>query len=186
MNPQKLRQRVREIIEPSLQRMGFDLVAVELVAGRRATLRLSVDGPQGVGIGDLTRITHRVSPLLDEADPMPGSYDLEVSSPGIERPVQRMSDFVRFVGFRARVVLEEGLPRRRYTGRLVAAEGDTVTIEVDGVACELPFGQIEKAQLVLDLAEFERLGQLRWPGESPSEVSDDASEAAEPPADRGA
>jgi ribosome maturation factor RimP len=186
MNPQKLRQRVREILEPSLQRMGFDLVAVELVAGRRATLRLSIDGPEGVSIGDLSRITHRVSPLLDEADPMPGSYDLEVSSPGIDRPVQRLVDFQRFVGFRARVVLEEGLPRRRYTGRLSGVEGDVVKIEVDGLECELPFDQIEKAQLVLDLEEFERLGQLAWPGGSPSEVADDAPEAVESPADSGA
>ena len=57
---------------------------------------------------------------------MPGSYDLEVSSPGIDRPVQRLVDFQRFVGFRARVVLEEGLPRRRYTGRLSGVEGDVV------------------------------------------------------------
>jgi len=162
MNLKNLRHAVREAVEPTLSRMGFDLVAVELVAGRRQTLRLSVDGPAGVGIDDLTRITHRLSPLLDEADPIEAAYDLEVSSPGIERPVQRLSDYRRFLGFRARIVMEEGVGRRRYTGRLAAVEGGDVHVDVDGVVHVLPFEQIERAHLVLDLGEFERLAALPW------------------------
>jgi ribosome maturation factor RimP len=155
MHPRDFAKTVRELVEPTIQRLGFDLVAVELLGGvRRAVLRLSV---QGVGADDCATISHRISPLLDEADVIKGSYDLEVSSPGIDRPVQRHSDFRRFVGYRVRLRLEEGLPRRRYAGTLVRVDGDDIVVEVDGEHHVVSFESIERAQLVLDLEEYARL-----------------------------
>lgn len=155
--------KLRALLEPAVERLGYDLVAIELLGGRRALLRLSIDAPGGVGIGDCSRVTHRLGPILDEADPLPGAYDLEVSSPGIDRPVQKLADFARFGGLRARLVLQEGLPRRRYTGALQGVEGDEVKIEVDGEIFSLPFDQIERANLVLELTEYQALAERLQP-----------------------
>lgn len=76
--------------------------------------------------------------------------------------MQRLTDFVRFIGFRARVLLEEGPPRRRYTGTIEAVDGDDISIRVDGELFTVSFVDIEKANLVLDLVEYERLAALPW------------------------
>ena len=168
-------QTVRELVEPTVQRLGFDLVAVEFTSGRRRPLlRLSIDGPDGVGADDCARVSVRVSPLLDDAEPVSGAYDLEVSSPGIERPVQRLCDFRRFVGFRVRIRLEEGMPRRRFTGAIAAVEGDDIHLEVDGTIHVLSFETVEQARLVLSLEEYERLAQ----GLPPDPLEPDGGAAA--------
>lgn len=159
MESSALQHRVRSLIEPSLERLGYELVAVEWVAGRRGTLRLSIDKVGGVGADDCARVSFRVSPLLDEADPIASAYDLEVSSPGIDRPVQRLVDFERFVGFRIRVRAEEGLPRRRWTGTLKGVQGSTVVVEVDGTDHLIEFSTIEAAHLVLDLEAYQKLAE---------------------------
>lgn len=141
--------------------MGYDLVAVEWLPSGRSVLRLSIDAPQGVGIDDIVRVSHRVSLLLDEADPIPSAYSLEVSSPGIDRPVERAVDFARFTGKRVKIVLEEGLPRRRYTGAIAGVDGDDVRVEVDGVEHLLSIAQIERAHLVLTLEEYAELAPQR-------------------------
>lgn len=180
-----LRQRIRELLEPTITRMGFDLVAVEWLSSGRPVLRLSIDGPKGVDLDDTARVNTRVSLLLDEADPIATPYELEVSSPGIDRPVQRFVDFERFAGFRAKLTLEEGLPRRRYTGTLKGVDAGEVLIEVDGVLHHLVFDQIEKAHLVLDLAEYARLAPVRERASSEpvdpaeDEVLDDSEESLE-------
>lgn len=172
------RSRLRAILEPTIQGLGFDLVAVEMLgSARRPLMRVSIDGPGGVNLDHCALVSHRISPLLDEADPVSGAYDLEVSSPGIDRPVQRLEDFARFVGYRAKVVLVEGLPRRRYTGTLAGVDGQTVLIDVDGVRHELAFADIEGAHLVLDLAAYEALG--RQQGVTPTALPDDGADGAD-------
>lgn len=161
MIPTDLRQRVRTLIEPAVSRMGFDLVAVEWVGDTRGPiLRVSIDKRGGVGAGDCAWVSDYISPFLDEADFVEGHYKLEVSSPGIERPVQRLEDFQRFVGLRARVRLEEGHPRRRFTGRIAAVDEDEVDLEVDGQIHKLRHDTIDRAHLVLDLDEYQRLGEV--------------------------
>jgi ribosome maturation factor RimP len=155
------REKLRALLEPTVASLGYDLIAIELLgSSRRPLMRVSIDRPGGVNLDHCALVSHRISPLLDEADPVTGAYDLEVSSPGIDRPVQRLVDFARFAGYRARVVLVEGLPRRRYTGELRGVEGDDVKIEVDGVEHALAFADIEKAHLVLDLKAYEALGKI--------------------------
>ncbi len=160
MDPIELCQSVRDLLEPTVGRAGFDLVAVEWLGSRRGpTLRLSIERPEGVTAGDCAQITARVSPLLDEADPVPGRYVLEVSSPGIERPVQRREDFARFQGYQIKVRLLEGPPRRRYQGVLGPLDGDDVVITVDGTEHVLALDTIERAHLVLTLEEYQQLAE---------------------------
>jgi ribosome maturation factor RimP len=150
----ELRHTVREIVEPTIRRLGFELVAVEWLGN---VLRLSIDSASGVEASAVVRVSKSIEPLLDEADPIRGAYTLEVSSPGIERPVQRMSDFQRFVGYRAKIRLVQGYPRRRYTGLLLSPEGDEIGLEVDGESHRFHIDAVERAHLVLTLDEYQSL-----------------------------
>ena len=114
MDAKILESQVREIIEPTVRRLGYDLVAVEVIGARgNPILRVSIDKPGGISADDCALVSERVSPELDADDPFTTSYQLEVSSPGIDRPVQRMADFARFVGFRVRLRCSAGAVRRR-------------------------------------------------------------------------
>jgi ribosome maturation factor RimP len=135
MEAKALELRVRALLEPTVERLGFDLVAVEW-NGR--VLRLSIDAPGGVDADDCGRVSEQVSPVLDADDPITSRYTLEVSSPGIERPVQRRADWERFKGYRVKIQLSEGPPRRRYTGIIGPVEGDELVVSVDGTAHRLP------------------------------------------------
>ncbi len=160
MDPHSLRKHIRKLIEPTVDRLGFELAAVEWTGGTRGgVLRLTIDHPQGVTADDCGQISEMVSPLLDEDDPISGTYNLEISSPGIKRPLQRRQDFDRFVGYRVKLRLEPGPPRRNYTGLLKGVEGDMLVVEVDGQEHHLILDAIEKAHLVLELEEFLQLSR---------------------------
>ena len=173
----ELCQAVRALIEPSVARQGCELVAVEFVgAGGKPVLRLSIDRPGGIAVADCANVSRAVSPILDVEDPIPSAYDLEVSSPGIERPVQRLEDFVRFTGFRVRVRMAPGPARRNYVGVLQGLEGDQVLVDVDGETFRLPLERVDRARLDLSLEEFE---QLRSAGSAPGDAPTDAAPVAE-------
>lgn len=159
MTASDLRDRIRALTGPVAERAGLDLVAVEWGVGGENTLRLSIDRAGGVSAQDCARFSRAVEPLLDAEDPIRGRYVLEVSSPGIERPVQRPSDFLRFQGFQARIRLEPGPPRRRYTGALAGLDGDDVLIVVDGETHRFHIDTIERAHLVLSLEDYEALSE---------------------------
>lgn len=156
MDSLDLQRRIRTLIEPTVERMGFDLTAVEW---NGKVLRVSIDAPGGIDADDCANVSEQVSPLLDAEDPIPGRYVLEVSSPGIDRPIQRKVDFERFRGFRAKLRLLEGPPRRRYTGVIGPVDGDELLISVDGVEHRIPLDLVESAHLVLTLAEYEKLAE---------------------------
>ena len=166
---QALRLELRSLLEPTIERCGCSLVAVDLAseAGGRV-LRLYIDAPGGVDISDCSRVSHAVSPELDVADPISGTYNLEVSSPGIDRPVELAADFERFSGYRAKVRLGPGSARRRYTGTLRGLVDDAVVIEVDGVEHRIPIDQVDRVRLDLDTEEFMKLGQALPPPEGDS------------------
>lgn len=162
MNPYDLQTQLRELVEPSVERLGYELVAIEWLGGAQGRiLRVSIDRAEGIDADDCGRVSEALSPVLDEADPIEGRYVLEVSSPGIERPVQRPGDFARFAGYRVKIRLVEGHPRRRFTGTLGAVEGDEIVVRVDGVDHRLRLDTIERANLVLTLDEYQGLAEAR-------------------------
>jgi ribosome maturation factor RimP len=145
-------QRISELIEPAVRDLCFEIVRVLMTGGQRPTLQVMVEpverGPTTVE--HCAAISHAVSALLDVADPIGGSYQLEVTSPGIDRPLVRRADFERFAGFEAR--LETAAPiagRRRFRGRLVGLDGDDVCLRSAEGEQRIPFGAVKKAKLVL-------------------------------------
>lgn len=162
MDAKILESQVREIIEPTVRRLGYDLVAVEVIGARgNPILRVSIDKAGGISADDCALVSERISPELDADDPFPTSYQLEVSSPGIDRPVQRMSDFARFIGFRVRLRCSTGAVRRRCTGTLRATTDvpPGVVVDVDGTELHFPLDVIDRAHLSLTLEEFQTLAE---------------------------
>ena len=132
--------------------MGYEVVRVKLLGGGRPVLQVMAERVDrgGMSVDDCARISRAVSPLLEVEDPIPSAYTLEVSSPGIDRPLVRRDDFVRFAGLEAK--LETALPidgRRRFRGRLDGIEGDNVRIVCDEGVAAVPIADIRRANLVL-------------------------------------
>ena len=147
----RIRQ-ITELIEPTLRDMGLELVRVLVSGGQRPTLQIMVErGDQAPTTLDAcAKVSHAVSALLDVADPLPGAYRLEVTSPGLDRPLVRRADYERFAGLEAR--LETELPiegRRRFRGRLLGLAGDQVRLALPEGEMSVPFDAIKKAKLVL-------------------------------------
>src|SRR5271156_908714 len=140
------------IIEPSLEAMGYRLVRVAFLGARRATLQVMAerldDAPMTVE--DCTEISRSVSALLDVADPIAGAYMLEVSSPGIDRPLVRPEDYDRFAGFEARIELNKPLDgRKRFHGRLLGRAEEHARLGGERGEVRLPLAAIARAKLVL-------------------------------------
>ena len=144
--------RIGEIVEPTLEAMGYDLVRARLTGNQRPVLQIMAERKDGAGmtVDDCAEISRSVSVLLDVENPISGAYTLEVSSPGIDRPLVRHRDFERFAGFEARIELRGLLDgRRRFRGKLLGITADGVRIETAEGEVELPFEEIGNAKLVL-------------------------------------
>jgi len=141
------------LLEPSVAALGFELVSVELVgSGNDRTLRVYIDHPDGITVDDCADVSRQVSAVLDVEDPISGTYVLEVSSPGLDRPLVKPADFERFAGSLVKVRTHEPvLGRKNFTGLLSEAAGDNVVVEVDGEPYEISLANIERARLVPDL-----------------------------------
>lgn len=138
-----------ELIEPTLARMGYELWGCEYHGrGRRALVRVYIDKPDGVTLDDCKRVSHQLSGLLDVEDPVRGSYTLEVSSPGLDRPLLRPEHFERCAGQEVRVRLTQPVDgRRNFTGELKGLDAGQVLVEQDGIIHALPLDVIERARL---------------------------------------
>jgi ribosome maturation factor RimP len=147
---QALRTDLRRLLEPGVMALGFELVDVEVAGqGSRTTLRVYIDGPEGVTVDDCADVSRQLSAILDVEDPMPGQYLLEVSSPGLDRPLVKPADFRRFIGEEVKVQLHAPLNgRRRFKGRLLDVTDATVVVEVDKERFELAVDAMERARLV--------------------------------------
>ncbi|MDA8360510.1 MAG: ribosome maturation factor RimP [Gammaproteobacteria bacterium] len=144
-------ERIRALIEPGVSQLGYEVVDVEYVSGQK-TLRIYIDAPDGIDVDDCARVSRQVSALLDVEDPIPGQYNLEVSSPGLDRPLARAEDFTRFAG--AKVKIRTLLPvegRKNFQGRLVGLRGNSVVLATDETSYDLALNNIERARLVPDL-----------------------------------
>jgi ribosome maturation factor RimP len=143
-----MRETLLKILEPAVEGLGYALVELEFQGG---VLRLYIDRLQGVTLDDCQKFSQQISAVLDVEDPIPGAYTLEVSSPGLDRPLRKRVDFQQHAGQRVRIELLLPLDgRRRFSGTLRGMESDQVLIEVDGTLCRLPFTQIGRARLVPD------------------------------------
>ena len=143
-----------ELLEPTVSALGLELLGAEFApTGNSAMLRLYIDAPgRHVGIEDCEAVSREVSAVLDIEDPIASAYTLEVSSPGIDRPLFTAAQFARFLGEQAKVALRlpvEG--RRRFQARIERVEGDTVVLSFDGRELAVAHENIEKARLVPDL-----------------------------------
>ncbi len=146
---------LEQLLQPAIADLGLELVGIEFSPNAGASLlRVYIDEPEnGVTVEDCARASREVSALLDVNDPVAGRYTLEVSSPGLERPLFAPAHFTRFLG--AQVKLSVSLPidgRRRFQGPIRAVEGDRITVEQDGVAVEIVHANIGRARLVPDYA----------------------------------
>ena len=151
MKAQLFRQLFR-LLEPAASAAGYELVDIEFSpASARALLRIFIDRLDGqpVTIEDCAQASRLVGATLDEADPVGRAYDLEVSSPGFERPLRTSAHFERFLGSEARIELAGPIEgRKRFRGRLVALANGELLIDVDGREWRLPLATIHKARLV--------------------------------------
>ena len=139
-----------ELFEPVVEGMGFELIEIEHFPNpKHGVLRLYIDKEGGVLIEDCSAVSRQISALIDVEDPVRGQFNLEVSSPGLDRPLRRVKDFQRFTG--SKVKLKTAVPmdgQRNFSGRLLEANEDAVVIETDTEELSLPMNAIEKARVV--------------------------------------
>ena len=144
--------RVEELIAPSLEALGFELVRVRYGGTGRPTLQIMIERRDRapLTVDECATASKSISTLLDVEDPIGGAYNLEVSSPGLDRPLTRIDDFERFAGFDAKIELAAPIDgRKRFRGQLLGVEDDKVRISTDGDAAMVPFAAIKKAKLIL-------------------------------------
>lgn len=143
-------RKLLELLEPQASAHGIEVVTVEVVGSKKApTIRVYIDCEGGVGFDELSSAQEWINVLIDELDPFPGAYTLEVSSPGIDRPLRTLEHFARFEGEKAQIVLIEPYQgRAKWVGILSGVSEDVVLLLVDGIVEELPFSHIKKAHVI--------------------------------------
>ena len=152
-NHSGLEAKIAGMITPQLAHLGYDLVRVAVLGRERPTVQVMADRADGsqISVSDCERITHAVSAVLDVEDPLPGAWTLEVSSAGIDRPLTRVKDWMRFAGHQARVEMlmpHEG--RRRFTGIVLGADETHARLRLDdGTDVSLPLNDVRRAKLLL-------------------------------------
>lgn len=148
-------RRLADIVNPTIEGLGFELVRLRLQGGKTATLQIMADRPDGgIDVDDCAAISTAVSAVLDVEDPIDENYHLEVSSPGIDRPLTRLKDFDAWEGYEVKIETSEQIDgRRRFKGVLRGTEGDEVLIEIENngeeVVIGLQFDWLSDAKLVL-------------------------------------
>ncbi len=144
-----LEHKIIGIIEPAIANLGFNLVMLEFKSG---VLQILAEDPKtgNLGLDDCTKITKTISPLLEVEDPIAGAYTLEISSPGIDRPLHRPGDFEKNKGFEAKVELDDAMDgQKRFRGRIIGETDGFVTLLVDKVEHRIELAAIKRAKLVL-------------------------------------
>ena len=147
-------QELARILEPTIEGLGYELTDLEVkIGGRGGVVRIFIDHADGIGLEDCEKVSLAVSALLDVEDPLPGQYNLEVSSPGLDRKLTKVEHFQRFEGETLKVSMRfpiEG--RKRFRGTLVSSDDENIVVEVDGESYSLPLATIDTARLVPESA----------------------------------
>lgn len=142
-------EQIQALLGPVVEAMGFELWGVQYLQGKGATLRLYIDAENGINVDDCADVSHQVSGVLDVENPIAGEYVLEVSSPGMDRPLFSLEQWVRYAGSPVRLQLVAPLEgRRKFSAVITAVEGDDVLLEVDGEQVRVPVTQIDRANLI--------------------------------------
>lgn len=145
----KLKQ-LHGLIEPGVVALGFQLWGIEYITqGRTSTLRVYIDAEKGIDVDDCAKVSHQVSGVLDVEDPITGHYTLEVSSPGMDRPLFTLEQFSDYAGSQVQVRLRVAFDgRRKFKGLLNGVEGDDVLVVVDNEEYLLPIEYIDRANVI--------------------------------------
>jgi ribosome maturation factor RimP len=143
------KERLIALLEPAVAALGYELTDLDAHVGRRGLLRIFIDREAGgVTLADCERVSDQLGAFLDVEDPLPGSYVLEVSSPGLDRRLRTLAHFERFNGEPVKIELKDALEgRRRFNGRLQGTEAGAVLVDVDGALLRLPLKDIAMARL---------------------------------------
>lgn len=162
----ELQQRISDIVEPLLVREGFELVDVEIIGrGPGTIVRIYIDKPGGVTLDDCAYVSEAVDPMLDVEDPIETAYNLEVSSPGLDRPLRKPADFERFAGSKVKVKTYGPIPgagsRKVFTGQLQGIEGEEIRVDVDGTVYSIELPDIAKANIVYEFEDEKPTGKRR-------------------------
>ena len=142
--------KIAEMIEPSLDALGYELIGVEYMAqGKHSILRIYIDTPEGVDVNDCQKASQQISGVLDVEEPLSGQYTLEVSSPGLERPLFVAAHFERFTGERAEVRMHTPIDgQRKFIGQLAGVEDNKVKLDLEnGESVSLSLADLDKAKL---------------------------------------
>lgn len=149
-----MEERVQRLLEPTISSLGYELLGVEYLSqGKHSRLRIYIDGPNGIGLEDCTKVSHQASGVLDVEDPIKGQYALEVSSPGLDRPLFKPDHYAAYVG--EQVKLRTRLPvngQRNFTGKITAVEQDVIYIGMEnGEELKIACDEIEQANLIPEI-----------------------------------
>lgn len=140
---------IEAVLQPGADALGYDIVAVEMSGGDTTIVRIYIDAENGVNVEDCAKASRQFSAILDVEDPISNRYTLEVSSPGVDRPLAKAEHFKAVVGEEVKIkMLSLVNGRRRFTGELISAADEFIVIEVDGEQSELPYNEMDKARLV--------------------------------------
>ena len=145
-------QQIQALLEPTVEALGFELWGLEYLSqGRHSTLRLYIESEQGISVDDCAAVSEQVSSVLDVEDPISGHYNLEVSSPGLDRPLFTADHYRQFVGEEARVTMYAPVDgRRKFRGEILGCDDESVRLRQDGEEVVLDISNIAKARLVPD------------------------------------
>ena len=180
-----LDQRLAEILTPVIEGLGFELVRLRLMSGKTMTLQIMAERPEGgIEVDECAEISTAVSAVMDVEDPIEDNYTLEVSSPGIDRPLTRLKDFDRWDGYEVKIETTEMIDgRRRFKGNLIGTEGDEVLIEIEEGTIGLKFEWLSDAKLVLTDELIREMLRQRKAAGIVDETQFDEIETDETPAD---
>ncbi len=146
------RHHLQDMLEPTINNLGFDLVRILTIGNVNPTLQIMIERKdrQNMVVDDCATVSRAISAVLDEKDPISGKYTLEVSSPGLDRPLVNLENFIRFAGFEAKVETDiEIEKRKRFKGRIIRVENDNIILLMDDKEWSIPFSAVAKAKLLL-------------------------------------
>ena len=143
---------LRSLLEPMVERLGYELVHVTLTGSKTRTLRIFIDAPGGITVSDCEQVSRRISDVLDVENIIEGNYTLEISSPGLDRPLAKQEHFEQAQGKDVSIRMQSPhLGRRKFRGLLLEVRNNAVLVEVDGEPYELLYNEMQRANLVCEV-----------------------------------